>query len=409
LSKNTLERLLAVLTLAIIIAAWGLGGIRIQDASLERIRNISPDIEGIKQITPSVYEGYRKNQQGQANQTDETNQTSQQGQKNQFNEKLYIGLAEHPSYAGPLQVAIVVNSEGIIERVALVNTTDTPTYIDSILNEGILDDFLGVSSADLPNIDAISGATLSSVAMIKSAEKAVAHVRAITHQENIVPEKTSFLSFEEILKAVITLSLFVLAFIFSSQWFKWNKKYFRLGLLALSTVLLGVMYNSQFSLSTLVLFLGGFWMQGLASYTALLCLILAILIFLMTRKNLYCAMICPFGGVQEGLGRITNCSPPKKMEWMKWAGRLFTLIAVSAALYFSNSSVAQYEPFGMAFSFIGSMFIFVLFIVIVVSSLVLKRPWCILLCPVTCVFDYLAFVRSWASSTSRSSNSNNKE
>jgi len=380
-SKKILERLAAVLTLLLLITAWGLGGIRVQDASMERIRNISSDIEGIQQVAPSVYEGFRKGQPDQ---------------------KIYIGLAEHPSYAGALQVAIVVNTEGIIERVALVSTTDTSTYIDRILSEGVLDAFLGASSAKLPAVDAITGASLSSIAIIKSAASAVASIRTITHKEIAPPDNTPFLSSEEMIKALLTLSLFIFAYIISSQWFKWKSKYIRLGLLAISTILLGVMYNAQFSLSTLVLFLAGFWSQGLASYTALICLLLALVVFFMTRKNLYCTMICPFGGVQEGLGRITNCSTPKKTEWMKWIARLLTLIAMSAALYFRNPSVAQYEPFGMAFSFIGSTAIFALAILIVVSSLLIKRPWCTLLCPISCVFDYLTFVRAWfASMTQR--------
>ncbi|SIN79701.1 4Fe-4S binding protein [Halodesulfovibrio marinisediminis] len=369
MSRKSIERILAVLSLCILIAAWVAGGVRSDEAGLERIKNISADIEGVKQVRPSVYEGHRTGEP---------------------DDKLYIGLAEHPSYGGPLQVAVVVNRDEIIERVALVQSTDTSTYITRVLGDGVLDAFLGASSSNLPHVDAVSGATLSSNAMRKGVEKAVDYIRG-----SAVEESTVQLSNEEMSKAALSTLFFLLAFVISSHFFKWNKKYARLGLLGVCTIVLGFMYGAQFSLASLVLFLSGLWTKGMASYTALICLVLALVIFLATRKNLYCAMLCPFGGVQEGLGRITGCSAPKKTEWMKWTARGFTLFAMSAAVYFRNPSDAQFEPFGMAFSFIGSTAIFALTVLIVVTSLVIKRPWCTLLCPIGSLFEYLTFMRTW--------------
>lgn len=370
MSRKSIERILAVVSICILLAAWIAGGVRYEGASLERIKNISAEIEGVKQVRPSVYEGHRKGNP---------------------DDRLYIGLAEHPSYGGPLQVAVVVNSNKVIEQVALVQSTDTSTYLSRVLSDGVLDVFLGSSDSQLPHVDAVTGATLSSTAMIKGVEKAVAHIRGTS----LADEGAAHLSTAELTKAALTASLFMVAFIISSRFFRWNKKYARLGLLAISTVVLGFLYGAQFSLSSLVLLLAGLWTKGIASYTALICLVLAVGIFFLTRKNLYCAMICPFGGLQEGLGRITKCSAPKKTEWMKWSARFFTLFAMSAAMFFRNPSDALYEPFGMAFSFIGSTALFALTILIFVASLVVKRPWCTLLCPVTCIFDYLAFVRGW--------------
>lgn len=369
MSKLSLERILAVATLCILLAAWVAGGVRSEGASLGRIKNISSEIENVRQVRPSVFEGNRKGDSA---------------------DKLYIGLAEHPSYGGTLQVAVVVNMDEVIERVALVQTTDTTTYIDRVLGDGVLDAFLGAPDTDLPQVDAVSGATLSSSAMIRGVEKATSYIRGTA-----VSREPVNLSTEELVKAALTLSLFLMAVFISSRLFRWNKIYARLALLAVSTVVLGFMYGAQFSLSSLVLLMAGLWTKGLASYTALICLVLAVLVFFVTRKNLYCAMVCPFGGLQEGLGRITKCSAPKKTGWMKWTARAFALVALSAALYFRNPSDAQYEPFGMAFSFIGSTAIFALFVLIVVASLIIKRPWCTLLCPVTPVFDYLAFMRNW--------------
>ncbi|UIJ37557.1 4Fe-4S binding protein [Desulfobaculum bizertense] len=369
MSKQSLEKILAVATILILAAAWVAGGMRVQDASLLRIKNISSEIENVRQVSDSVYEGNRK---GDAS------------------DKLYIGLAGHPSYGGILQVAVVVNKDEVIECVALVQSTDTSTYIDRVLGDGVLDAFLGAKEKSLPQVDTVSGATLSSTAIIKGVHKATSYIRgeAVSH-EGIT------LSPKEWAKAGLSLCLFALAFFISSKAFRWNKIYARLCLLAVSTVLLGFMWASQPSLSTIALLLSGLWTGGLASYTSMICLLFAGTVFFLSKKNLYCTMICPFGGIQEGLGRITKCSPPKKTEWMKWIARGFALVGLSVALYFRSPFDAGYEPFGIAFSFIGSTALFALAVIIIVASLVVKRPWCTLLCPAGPLFDYFAFMRRW--------------
>jgi hypothetical protein len=369
LSAKTVERISAIAALIILLAAWIAGGVRSKGATLERIGNISEEIVDVRQVGPSVYEGHRRGDAG---------------------DKLCIAVAEHPGYGGPVQVAVVMNSAGIIERIALVDTTDTTTYVSRVLDAAVLDAFLGTSASRPPKVDAVTGATLSSTAMIKAANKAAAHIKGTVGESGPVA-----VSPDEMVKAGLTVALFLAAFLISSRFFRWNKTYARLGLLTAATVILGFLYGTQPSLASLALLLAGFWTKGLASYTALICLVLAFVVFFATKKNLYCAMICPFGGLQEGLGRITKRSPPERTAWMKWISRGFALTALSAALYFRNPSDAEYTPFGMAFSFIGSTAIFALTVLILVASLVVKRPWCALLCPATPVFDYLAFMRNW--------------
>lgn len=373
MSRKNMERLLATASACILLVSWIAGDARTADVVLERIRNISGDIVEIRGVRPSVYEGFRKDRPS---------------------EKLFIAMAEHPSYGGPLQVAVVMNEQEQIERVALVRSTDTSTYLGRVLNEGVLDAFLGRQGSKLPEVDAVSGATLSSTAMVMGMKKAIAHIRNI----QLADEQTSSLPMREVLKTSVTALFFLAVLFISSSYYKGNRKYARLGLLAVSTLIMGFTFGMQFSLSSLVLLLSGLWTKGMASYAALAGLVCAVSVFFMTRKNLYCASICPFGGVQEGLSRITECSAPKRSEWMKWTSRMFTLAAMCISLYLSNPADALYEPFGMAFSFIGSTFLFALTIAIAIASLFIKRPWCNLLCPIACVFDYLAFMRAWLTS-----------
>ena len=362
MSQKSIERSLALISIVILLTAWISGIQRARGAALERLQGVTAGIEGMKPLGPTVFEGRRKDGDG---------------------EKVRIGLAEHPGYAGPLQVAVAVDARGSIERVALLHTTDTGPYIDRVLREGVLDAYLGRSADRLPRVDAVTGATLSSRAMIAGVEKAAADILGKPAEG----ENNTSLSASEAVKLSVAAALFVVAAIISRRAFKGNRRYARLGLLTLSTATLGFLYGAQFSLSSLALLLTGLWAKGVASWAPLACLILSITYFLLARKNIYCAMICPFGGVQEGLGRITGCSPPRRAPWMKWTARLFTLLALAAALHLRTPAGAAYEPFGMAFSLIGSTALFALTILVVIASLVIRRPWCNLLCPITSIFD----------------------
>lgn len=369
MNKIHIQRIVAVFTLLCLLVAGMLGTIRSEGALVQQIQSMSSDLVNIQQQSESVFTANRKSNP---------------------HDKLYIGVASHPSYGGPLFVAVILNENKVIERVALVESTDTSTYIQRVLEAGILDDFLGSEAQYLPEIETVTGATLSSVAMMQGVEKAIAAIEG-----NSGADTTFSLSHVEIVKIGSTLCIFLLAYLITSSMYRWNKSHARWTLLSVSTVVLGFMYGTQFSLSSLVLLLSGIWLSGLASYASLLCLICAIAIFFFSKKNLYCNFICPFGAIQEGLGRITQCSAIKRPEYMKWIARLFSLCAMCAALYYRNASVAQFEPFSIAFSFIGSTLIFALTISIVIASFFIRRPWCTLLCPVSCIFDYLMFMRSW--------------
>jgi polyferredoxin len=131
----------------------------------------------------------------------------------------------------------------------------------------------------------------------------------------------------------------------------------------------------------------------MATYAALLCLILTVVSFLVTRKNLFCTYICPFGAVQEGLGKITGCSAPVQEKWMIWISRGWVLLVLAAALYYQAPSYAMYEPFGKMFNFIGSGVIYSLAILVVLSSLLFNRPWGHLFCPTGIIISYLRYAR----------------
>lgn len=368
-----IERGAALISLLILALAWVGGMARGEESATSRILKISPKIT---EVTPVKDNLYRAHTRGAPKET------------------LHIAIESHPSYGGPLSVAVVSDKNGIIQNVAILHSTDTRTYLDKVVESRILDPFPGSRIDDLPRVDAISGATLSSMAIITGIEKAGAHI-AGARMGSLASKPSSLpLRHDDLIKSAAVIMLFGCALFLSGRRFPWSKKKGRTALMTISALLLGFRYSTQFSLASLHLLISGSWMQGLASYAALLCLVLALAIFFLTRKNLYCASICPFGAVQEGLGRITGCSPPRRAPWMIWVVRLITLLALSAALFFQNPTEASFEPFGMAFNFTGSDALFAMTLVTLIGSLVVKRPWCRLFCPITALFEFLGFLRN---------------
>lgn len=407
--NNKLKKFVAVLSLLALCFAWAAGVMRGQSSLESQIKNIVPETASFELIDTNLYE-IRTEQKG----------------------KYYISFATHPGYAGAMQIAIVVNTEGIIETVALIKSPDTKPYIKQILDAKLPDAYLGQSIQSNEAPDAVSGATMSSVALTSAIEKAstrlITNAKVLAENPNFqilnqesatintnateTNAKTSTapqnakqsnslqigsfeLSYTELFKCALVFLFFGFALFLSSKTFPWNKKRARYILLASSLILLGFLYSTQFSFSTVAMFVSGMWLVGLASYAPLICLILAIIIFIYSKKNIYCAHICPFGALQEGISLITNCSGPKVDPILTWISRFFALSLLCFALYFSSPASASYEPFGKTFNMVGSLTLFMLSSAIILASLFIKKPWCKLLCPISPFFDYIQFWRSW--------------
>ncbi len=115
-------------------------------------------------------------------------------------------------------------------------------------------------------------------------------------------------------------------------------------------------------------------------------------------KNPYCHWICPFGAVQETLGVIggaRNRNLGYYTEFFRWLPRGLALTAILVALLFRNPGISSYEVFGTMFDLEGSPFQFGLLAAVLVTSLLVRRPWCRFLCPIGAIDDFLRALRGW--------------
>ncbi|WP_136795221.1 4Fe-4S binding protein [Desulfosediminicola ganghwensis] len=365
------SRLIASLLVPLaLILAWAGGQYRATGVVLEQLSNIADDIIEVRPIGDNLYKAKSR-----------TNQDT----------IFYVATACEPSYGGLMEVAAVIDNDKQIRHTAILSSSDTRSYLEKITGLGVLQGFIDKRIDHSPQVDAVSGATLSSAAVIRGIERAAQQIGSTEFGIRQVKKQAEPATPEKLKLAVICL-FFVAAFIITTGKIK-KKNRARAVLLSTSVVVLGFWLGAQYSLATVVSLLNGSWVKGMSSYAALLCLVLAILAFLVTRKNLFCTYICPFGAIQEGLGKITGCSAPVQQKWMVWAGRSWVLMVLMAALYYKSPSYAMYEPFGKVFNFIGSGIIYSITILVVLASLMFKRPWCHLFCPTSAIISYLRFAR----------------
>ncbi len=367
---KTSEKIFAVLSILLLCAAWAGGYYRTGNQVSSQLQQLGSDIGSLERVNDQLYLGHSKEEPGTS---------------------IIFAIEEYPGYGGPLQVAVAVKDK-VVETTAVLHSNDTSTYVKEVVSKGVLKAFVGQSIEDEPQVDAVSGATLSSNAIIHSIKQGMDEIGAAYYDRSL-PEKEEQFPFG--IKDAVIILLFVAALLLPKIRGMWFKR-LRWGLMVLSIVLVGFVFASQFSIATGVTFLSGMWLHGLASYTSLICLLLAVNIFLFTRKNLYCSYVCPFGAAQECLSVITNCkAPDKSSPFVKWTPRVFFLLALMGGLYFRNPSAFSYAPVSVFFNVIGSRVLFVMVILIIISSLIIKRPWCNLFCPADSMFSFLRFMRSW--------------
>jgi polyferredoxin len=163
-------------------------------------------------------------------------------------------------------------------------------------------------------------------------------------------------------------------------------------------VLLGFVFNQPITLAHVNRFLLGFWPQW---QTGLYWYLLAGGIFLaaaLGRQNPYCEWFCPFGAAQECLWTLGDADlrPPERYrDALIWMQRVIALLAILTALALQNPGVSSYEIFGTLFGLVGSHWQFILLVLVLLVSLVIRRPWCQFLCPMRPVVDFVRMFGIW--------------
>lgn len=287
-------------------------------------------------------------------------------------------------YGGPTPVEITIE-DGRILKVKPLSNRETPEFYGAVLNSDMLDKLKGMTLQEAADakMDAVSGATYSSNAIIENVKEGINyaldgnHIPA-TAKDNEQPVDIKFIITIVIILAGAVLPLFI------------RNKNYRMLQLVLNVVLLGFWGGTFISYSLMV----SAMTNGLAKVALIpvaLMLVVAFIYPMFGKVNHYCTWICPYGSLQD---IVSKCCKKKislsqksvkiltlfrevlwfALMWLLWTGLWFDWMG--------------YEPFAAFFFNDASAVVLGIAGFFVILSLVIQRPYCRFACPTGSLFKF---------------------
>ncbi len=276
-------------------------------------------------------------------------------------------------YAGNIPLKIYVR-DGLITRIEPLENSETPSFMKFITRKGFFGSWNGLTleEASTREVDTITGATMSTDAIIQSVRLASRHALGKNTSETGSP----FFQLKTLLIVLVILAGLCLPLFFRS------KKYRTLQL-ALNVAVLGFWGGTFVSLSMLTGFFSSPFSIALSAIPVLL-IIAALIMPLAGKRSHYCFWLCPMGSAQELIGRI----PVKKIRPSAKTLRKLTLFR--EALWFTlmlimlcgtGLQIMDYEIFPAFLFSSASLPVLIAAGIFLLLSLFINRPYCRFVCP----------------------------
>ncbi|MGA2093717.1 MAG: 4Fe-4S binding protein, partial [Sedimentisphaerales bacterium] len=285
-------------------------------------------------------------------------------------------------FAGHINIAVFADVNGGLLDFHIIRSNETPSYLD-MLSEW----FSSLKGRDIfrpepfANIDAVTGATVSSRAIIQSvAQSGAAFASGVLGQAG--QQKTSITVSRLPNSEGIYLfgSLLLTGFVIYRGGFR-----SRLFVLVFNGIVGGVIFNAQFSTEQIATLLSLALPSVSLAGTYLLVVGAPLLAILF--GNIYCGYLCPFGALQELVGYIlpARFRPVLSREQMRKARFVkYVVLFVLITLFFlsRNHNALAPDPLIKVFSFSHLDTILLIIIgIVLVGSIFYSRFWCRYFCP----------------------------
>lgn len=278
-------------------------------------------------------------------------------------------------YMGSIPLLIALDADGKVYRVLPLENDETPSFMMRVTEAGLFDSWTGMSTEEAATepVDAISGATFSSRAIIQGVQSRMSVVGKVEAKR---------LDWRKWLNDGVFLLFVLLTF---WAWLRPQKlSKYRRWILAGAVIILGIWQGRMLSMAQFTM-----WVTGgiplAAQWLMLLVMLLAVLLPMITGKAYYCTWLCPFGAAQMLLGEVNKkhklkLSPKlvKCLQILRTAILLFGLLAMGIGLGFDFADIEAFTIFRPQSAPVVAL---VLAILSLVLSIFVARPWCRFLCP----------------------------
>lgn len=370
------DRALAVVALITLVAALWVGSAR-ENAKIESyLRQALPAADRFEALADQTYAAYSGD------------------------DRLgYVAIGEADGYGGPMRVAVAVDDRANVLGVSVVESRETPSFLDRVMGSRFPKQLVGKSYVDAftlgEDVDGVTGATYTSRALAAAVLEGTQLVA--TGPLGLTVPAAPAPPIQVGVPEIAVIALFAAGFIARRRRFKQTKR-LRWAMLLTSLIVLGFLFNVPLTLSRVDSLLLGSWPQWQTNLYWYL-LIGGILLFAaVENRNAYCGWFCPFGAAQECLGAVGGAKLTVDQRYRRpllWLQRGLVWLAMLLALLFLNPGLTSYEVFSTLFSLTGSTVLFALLGIVLALSLFVKRPWCRYLCPMGPIYDLLQLARTW--------------
>lgn len=282
-------------------------------------------------------------------------------------------------YGGPVPVEIhLVN--GVIATIRLLPNSETPDFQERVIEKGLIERWNGMTpdEAAKSEIDVVSGATLTSEAVITTVRRLSGYAASVyTETKRQLPLR-SIIAFAVILFGVVMAIL------------RPKNKKLRIILLMLNISVLGFWCASFLSLSLFINW-ASYGVNLTIAAVPFVLFIISVIMPLTGRKNHYCTYHCPMGALQELASKTTKKRIKISPAILMYAsilreGILFGLLFVMwAGMGFE---LINYEVFTAFVFSSASSVILIAGVVFTVLAIVTDRPYCRFVCPTGCLLRF---------------------
>lgn len=290
-------------------------------------------------------------------------------------------------YGGPVPLKIHIGKDGKLTAIEAEPNAESPDFFDRA--KELFSRWQGktIDEAMAEDVDAVSGATFSSKAIIRNVQRGLAYAKQHgladggkgAQKESAERTVATGWTLGSIV-ALIAVLLGAVVPLFT------NNRRLHLVQLAVNVVVLGLWTGTFVSYTLFLrLFAGGVSLSAIGALAApLLMLIVALLYPLAGRSGHYCAHVCPFGSAQELAGKLSR----RKLRITPHVLRVLTALrnllwGVLMALLLTGTCTAwiDYELFTAFIYSSASVWVIVLAMLFLVLSVWVPRPYCRFVCP----------------------------
>ncbi len=294
-------------------------------------------------------------------------------------------------FQGPTDTLIAFDNQERVMGIAIRRSYETSEYVDWVREEEhFMTLFNGMSLDELASLDlfqaeveGVSGATMTSLTIAESLVTTAEHLRDV---ESPPSRPRIAVGSRDVGTALVIAFALVLAFTSLR-----SSKSIRIAFQVVLIVYLGLLHGDMVS-QTLVV---GWAQSGIPWRFApglVLLVAAALLVPLLTRRQLYCHHLCPHGAAQQ----LLRNTLPYRVRLPRWLARclralpsLLLVWVLAVAMLHLPINLAAIEPFDAYLFRIAGLAIIVVAIAGLIASLLVPMAYCRFGCPTGAMLNYL--------------------